>query len=631
MSLPNPPAGIQLQPATLSSGETRAQLSIGIGTSTAAGTYSLTIQGRSGAVTKQATLGVTVGKAGDLVVNWVVPTPGKAYTRGPLLLQFAVEGGSAEAVEILKDSSVLAKPTGAPFSFTWDTTQEAEGTYQLSVRATRGGATFISAPRTVVVDRTAPTVSSFLPARNAAAVGVNESIQVTFSEPMNPRTLTEESVQLTASDSAPISKSISLSADGKTVSVTPLEPLVAPNTIHVEFTNLVGTVITDLAGNEVVEMPAWSFSVPTWVPLGGAVSAVPGKTSAEGVVLKMDLNGQPVIAWAESDGTVKNIYVARWTGSNWLMLGAPLSGLVAAGTDAANPSLAIDSANQPIVVWDEATGEGMGRRLFVRKWAGNTWNALPSIPIVSSSEQLAKSAQLLIDANDNLIVHAIEQNPNNGIVMGFKLPTGGIDWIDLHPAQPANHFQAGSLSVAAAGSNVFTAYTAYDDATSRRAVVVLPNDAPPLGGIAIGQSTYTPTIAVDMNARPWLAWVQSNSSDALSDGSISWALWEGTQWSTPAVVSSASTGNAHPSIALGVGSPHVLAWSGVLGSERSILVRQWVDDTWKPLGGPLSALTTAGTPAFAPSVAMDRSARPVIAWTESDATAASVYVYQTNH
>ncbi|RYG20402.1 hypothetical protein EON82_20275, partial [bacterium] len=134
------------------------------------GAYTLTLQGKSGTVTKQATVSVTVGKAGDLVVNWVVPTPGKAYTRGPLLLQFTVEGGAAEQVEILKDTTVLVKPTGSPYSFTWDTTSEAEGTYQLSIRATRGGAVFTSAPRTVIVDRTAPTVASFLPAKDAVTV-----------------------------------------------------------------------------------------------------------------------------------------------------------------------------------------------------------------------------------------------------------------------------------------------------------------------------------------------------------------------------------------------------------------------------------------------------------------------------
>lgn len=629
MSLVSPPEGIHLQPFTLSAEKTRAKLSISIGAATTPGSYSLTLQGRSGAVTKQATLAVTVGKAGDLVVNWVVPTPGKAYTNGPLLLQFTVGGGSAEAVEILKDASVLAKPSGTPYSFTWDTTQEAEGTYQLSIRAIRGGATFLSTPRTVIVDRTAPTVSSFLPARNAAAVGVRESIQVTFSEPMNPLSVTEEMVRLTTSAGAPIPKAVSLSVDGKTLTVAPLNPLAPPDTVSVDLAPAVG-VLTDLAGNSVGSSIEWAFTVPMWLPLGGAISAVIGQTPAEGVVLKMDRNDQPVIAWSESDGTNKNIYVARWTGAAWSMLGAPLSGLSAVGTNAANPSLSFDSANQLVVAWDETTGNGMGRDVFARRWAGDSWTALPTVPLVSSTETLARSPRLAVDSTGTIALHMIEQSTGNARVRGFKLLPGGVSWIDLNPAQPSNHFFVGGVSVAATGANIFAAYSAYDDAVSRRGVSVLRNNAAPQGGVSIGTMALEPCIAVDASTHPWLAWTQSPSSDALSDGMIYWSRWEGSNWSTPALVSPTSTGNTGASLALGAGGPHILAWSGIVESERSILVSRWVSGSWQPLNAPLNALTVSGTPAFGPSVAMDVNAQPLIAWTEADATSASVYVVRLN-
>ena len=630
ISLVSPPEGIQLQPFTLSAEKTRATLSISIGAGTTPGAYSLTLQGRSGMVTKQATLAVTVGKAGDLVVNWVVPAPGKAYTNGPLLLQFTVGGGAAEAVEILKNTTVLAKPSGTPYSFTWDTTQEAEGTYQLSIRAIRGGATFLSTPRTVTVDRTAPTVSSFLPARNAAAVGVREPIQVTFSEPMNPLSVTEEPVRLTTSAGAPIPKAVSLTADGKTLTVAPLNPLAAPDTVSVDLEPAVG-VLTDLAGNSVGSSLEWAFTVPVWLPLGGAISAVTGQTPAEDVVLKLDRNDQPVIAWAESDGTNKNIHVARWTGAAWSMLGAPLSGLGAVGTNAANPSLAIDSTNRLVVAWDEATGNGLGRDIFARRWAGNSWTALPTIPLVSSTEILARSPRLAVDSTDTIAIYAIDQSPGGAKVRGFKLPPEGVSWVDLNPAQPSNHFFAGGVSVAVTGANVFTAYTAYDDAASRGGVAVLRNNAAPLGGVSIGTGPRTPSLAVDATAHPWLAWVESDSADGLSDGMIYWARWEGSNWSTQALINTPSTGNIGPSLVLGAGGPHILAWSGIVESERSILVSRWIDGSWKPLSAPLSAVTVSGTPAFGPSVAVDVNAQPLIAWMEADATTASAYVSRLNY
>ncbi|RYZ17775.1 MAG: hypothetical protein EOO70_00970 [Myxococcaceae bacterium] len=572
---------------------------------------------------------MTVGKAGDLMVNWVVPTPGKAYTNGPLLLQFTVEGGSAEAVEILKDASVLAKPTGTPFAYTWDTTQEAEGSYQLSVRAIRGGATFISAPRTVVVDRTAPTVSSFLPARNAAAVGVHESIQVTFSEPMNPRTLTDASVQVTASDSAPIDKSVNLSADGRTLTVTPINPLVAPNTLHVEFTNLVGLVITDLAGNEVVDMPAWSFSVPTWLPLGGAISAVPGNTSAEGVVLKMDRNDRPVVAWAESDGATKNIYVARWTGSAWSMLGAALNGLTAAGTNAANPSLVIDNSSAPLVAWDETTGNGAGRSIFISRWTGTTWESLPNPPFPSSSIAYPSNPQLTFDSSNSITIFTDFYDSTKFSTLGYMLPAQAQTWQAREPQENDYLFNPGGVSTTSSGLDTFIASSVFNDHHSTRGIAVFKNGDSYLGATTLGQNARNPSISADINGRPWVAWTEETNTPGV-DSKIHWARWEGSAWTTPMAISTRATGNENPSLALARGSPHILAWSGIADSERSIFVSQWLNNSWQILDPPLSALTVAGTPAVNPSVDLNASAQPFIAWAESDTGAANIYAVRLN-
>ncbi|NOK19383.1 Ig-like domain-containing protein [Corallococcus carmarthensis] len=628
-SLVSPPAGIEIQAFTLPKGETRATLSIRVGAGTVPGAYTLTLQGKSGSVTKQATLTVTVGKPGDLVVNWVVPTPGKAYTRGPLLLQFTVEGGAAEQVEILKDAAVLVKPTGSPYSFTWDTTQEAEGSYQLSIRATRGGAVFTSAPRTVIVDRTAPTVASFLPARDAATVGVHDSIQVTFSEPMNPLSVTAEAVGLKTGAGEAIARSVAISADGKTLTVTPLSALSAPSTVQVDLTAATG-ILTDLAGNGLASPPTWSFLVPTWLPVGGAISAVEGKTSVEDVVLKMDRDDQPVLAWVESDGSSKNIYVARWTGAAWSRVGSGLSGLVGIGTDAAHPALTITPQNQPVIAWDEASGNDVERILFLRQWTGSTWVSPPSAPLPTSSQEYSAFPALAYDTQGNLILHVCDADIYNSFVRGFSLAPLGTEWKDLHSAQPASHFNSGSISVAVSGDNIFTAYSTYNDATEKRSIAVLPNDAAPLGGITLGSNARTPSLAVDASLQPWVAWTQSESIDPNTDGQIYWSRWNGGTWASPQNISATSTGNSHPSIALGTGAPHVLAWSGVINTERNILISQWNTNSWQTLDTQLNSLTAPGTPAFNPSVAMNSAAQPLVAWIEADTNAASIYVARIN-
>ncbi|RKH48597.1 hypothetical protein D7Y23_19725 [Corallococcus sp. AB050B] len=627
-SLLSPPAGIELQPFTLPMGETRGTLNIRVGAGTVPGPYTLTLQGKNGTVTKQATVSVTVGKPGDLVVNWVVPTPGKAYTRGPLLLQFTVEGGAAEQVEILKDTTVLVKPTGSPYSFIWDTTSEAEGSYQLSIRATRGGAAFISTPRTVIVDRTAPTVASFLPAKDAAYVGVHEAIQVTFSEPMNPNSVTESAVGLKTGTGAAIAKSVALSADGRTLTVTPMSALSAPSTVQVDLT-AAASALTDLAGNAVASAPTWSFSVPTWLPLGGAVSAVGGATSTESVVLKMDHDDRPVLAWAESDGSSKNIYVSRWNGDAWLMLGAPLSGFAAIGTNAAAATLAIDGTGAPVVAWEETTGSGDGRSVFVRRWTGVTWESLPS-PTPPSSLDTLFDPSLAIGPDNTIHLFTGRHDTAKFSIVCYQSSTPASSWQQPWGLREDPYlFNPASAASVASGGDVFVAATVFDDHTSTRNIAVYKNKDPYLGGTTLGHGSGTPSLDADSNGRPWVAWSEFDSVPE-SDGQIYWARWEGSSWTSPIAVNTRSTGNATPSLALAKGGPHVLAWSGIIDSERSILVSQWSTNSWQTMNAPLNALSASGTPATGPSVTLNSAAQPFVAWTEADASAASIYVVRIN-
>ncbi|NNB84594.1 Ig-like domain-containing protein [Corallococcus exiguus] len=632
-SLVSPPAGIELQSSTLPKGETRATLSIRVGAGTVPGAYTLTLQGKSGTVTKQATLTVTVGKPGDLLVNWVVPTPGKAYTRGPLLLQFTVEGGAADNVELLKDATVLVKPTGSPYSFTWDTSSEAEGTYQLSIRATRGGAVFTSAARTVIVDRTAPMVASFLPAKDAATVGVRDSIQVTFSEPMNPNSVTEAAVGLKTGTGNAIAKSVALSADGQTLTVTPLSALTAPSTVQVDLTAAT-SALTDLAGNGVVSAPAWSFSVPTWLPVGGAVSAEAGATPAGEVVLKLDLEGQPIIAWTESDGVARNVYVARWTGTAWSILGGALNGLVAAGTDAGHPTLLIDKSNQPIVAWHENSGDGKINNIFSRKWTGSNWETLPSLtlPYYPGYEFLG-SPTLGLEETGTLSLYANYANDGEALIRHYRLSSGAISWSLSTLPIASGHSRAQDPSALISGTKTFTAYSIFDfngGGDGIRGIAVSENDGLPLGSRLLGAAAMSPTLSIDGNGRPWVAWIESSSSQPSSDGQIYWARWEGNAWSAATLVSNSTTGNSKPVMTMRKGAPHVLAWSGILASERSIFVSRWITDHWQQIGYPLTALTNTSTPATSPSIELDVAGTPIVAFVEEAASSASVYTFRLN-
>lgn len=115
-------------------------------------------------------------------------------------------------------------------------------------------------------------------------IPLNANIVVQFSEPMNPLTITANSVQVSFTSAAsqfsvPVSGALALSSDLRTVTFTPVQPL-APNSTH---TVTLGSSITDLAGNTLLPPTSGSFTTGVQAtdttPLTVVVSPVNGDTN----------------------------------------------------------------------------------------------------------------------------------------------------------------------------------------------------------------------------------------------------------------------------------------------------------------------------------------------------------------
>ena len=116
--------------------------------------------------------------------------------------------------------------------------------------------TFQTAPEP---DTTRPTIVLTAPANNATAVAVNAGITATFSEDMNPATLSTSSFSVVdTSLGTAVSGRVSYAANGRTVVFTPTTPASLP--ANSAFTATVTTAAADLAGNALAANVAWSFT-----------------------------------------------------------------------------------------------------------------------------------------------------------------------------------------------------------------------------------------------------------------------------------------------------------------------------------------------------------------------------------
>ncbi|MFP2924161.1 Ig-like domain-containing protein [Pyxidicoccus sp. 3LG] len=632
VTLANPPTGISAQPATIPAGSTSTSLSVEVTTSAAPVPTVLTVRADSGTLSQMTNVTLNVVKLGDLAVRWATPSESTSYVNGALPFEVVVEGGTPDAVELLRDSTLLIRLTEPPYTFTWETTSEAEGEYQLTARAARGASSFTSAARTVVVDRTPPSIVTLTPAVSAANVSVRETPQVTFSESMKSSTVMASNAELSVIGGPALDTALSLSQDGQRLTLTPNTALPVSSAFRVRL-GTTSQPLTDLAGNALAPTDAWTFSVPAWLPLGGAISASPGGTSAENVDMKLDGNGQPVIAWSESDGASVNIHVARWDGSSWQPLGSALSGIGGTGTDAANPTLHVDATGQIRVAWDESIGVGQGRNIYARKWNNGSWEDLPGIPLSGDSERLVNHPALAMTQEGTLFMYLSYYDGAISKITGFRLGVGASTWMALGVQSPADHFSSGECAVTAQGANVFSAYNTYLDSMETRGIGVLRNHTQPLGsGLVVSPSDSAArrlAISVNKTGTPLVAWEESLKDG--SSGRIYFTQWLGSSWQMPEHISSNATSNSEPSVAIGSADIPIIAWSGVSGSERTIFVSRRSETTWELIGPALNAYTETNTPAFAPSLVLDSTGQPIVAWHENAGSTASIHVYRYNH
>src|SRR5207249_3858017 len=108
------------------------------------------------------------------------------------------------------------------------------------------------AERSFTPDTTRPTVSATVPANAATGVAINQQIAVTFSEAMDPSTITPVTFTLKQGTTA-VAGTVSYA--GVTATFNPVSTL-APNTT---YTAAVTTGARDLAGNALASNFVWSF------------------------------------------------------------------------------------------------------------------------------------------------------------------------------------------------------------------------------------------------------------------------------------------------------------------------------------------------------------------------------------
>jgi hypothetical protein len=514
-----------------------------------------------------ALLTALVGCAGSAEPSVAITSPSATvYTNGDLTVQLNV-GGTPDRVELHVDGELLVV-LGAPYAYTWATANHEEGSYALTAVARSGGQSVTSAARTVVIDRTRPTVTGRTPAPNGANVWHADPIVVSFSEPVRATTVSGGSVVLERVGGAPVATTLELGSDGTSLTILLTESIDVPADLRLSL----GDAITDLAGNALVAPEPWSWNLPFWQWLGGERLVVEPELTPSSSALALTPDGRPVVTWLEERLNTQppsDVQAALWTGDEWLPLGGRLNGDDRVGPMYSLAAGAVDGTGTPFVSWVSTTSAREG---WVHRWDGSSWQPVGGGTFTGASEATGTVA-VAIDSEGHPVVAWVARVAAgaDGTEVRVSRWTGS-DWVQLGTPRRRNA-ERGSL---------------------------------------------LPHVVLGADGRAVVAWSERVDDTPQSAWAVNVDRWTGVDWEQlgGSLGSAPATAYlARLAVVPSTGELFLGYVSGQSGDQR-YAVRRWDSGTqsWQSLGTLRSA---SATTVYAGSLAVDPSGRPVATWTET--------------
>lgn len=481
--------------------------------------------------------------------------------------------------------------------FAWDLTGFRDGSYTLVGRAVKGPDRADSQPRTVVIDRTAPRMTTFSPAANVE-VDRNTTFTVNFDEPVNalPFTL-NDAVKFTvlasgATTPVEIAATITLNTAGTRLTVTPSAAL------PIGVAGLSWGGLSDAAANAITGTVAVTWNVARSSPLG-ADFALGGVNDI--FSMAADAGGVPhIVRKVQGSG---DLQAMRFDGDQFVPLG-PVVNERAAGVSS---GIAIDSSGSVFVALTQRDGANLNAEVLVRRFvaASNTWQTVVAPFAIPERNINVTNPALAIDSLNRLVLgfiggpggRILETHRFDGTVWSAlgTITNGAIDF--TLAIKPDNNPVIAHLS--SPGPFAQQVRVARHDGSAWVAM------GGPLDGT--GDSTQglgRPSVAIAGDGQPWVVWRHGFSSSAPTSTLV---RFDGTAFVGVTVVPTLVPGNNSPALGFLNGDP-VLASvfrSGGLG------VLRLRNSVWEPaafIGQPGGTIGVTLAPAPGNSVLIGMSA-----------------------
>ncbi|MFC1611425.1 hypothetical protein ACFL6C_10730 [Myxococcota bacterium] len=309
---------------------------------------------------------------------------------------------------------------------------------------------------------------------------------------------------------------------------------------------------------------------------GGGVSNTGGTITS--VAVAVGISDEPFVAWTSDLTGNDEIYLTRFDGTLWTELGGSGTGPGLSNTPGTStaPVVVANAAGQPIVAWEDDSHGNC--EIYVRFFDGAGWQELGG-----GSATAGGISNTLADSKSPTMTPGSAGRPilawaESGEI--YLLHWDGAAWQEVGP----NSASAGGVS----------------------------NDA---------SFSVSPTVALDGQGRPVLAWAGGNSE-------ILVRRYDGVAWQEVGPGSASSTGisgtsgvSIQPSIAIDpVTDEPIVAWQDRTDGNDQIYVRGFDGTTWQELGVESASgggISNTAVHSKEPTITIDPTGRPVVVWEDT--------------
>jgi microcompartment protein CcmK/EutM len=317
----------------------------------------------------------------------------------------------------------------------------------------------------------------------------------------------------------------------------------------------------------------------------------------------VDGNGNAVIAWTRYDGANNRVQVRRRTTSGSLSAVQTIS---AAGQSASSVHLAVDSSGNALVVWERYDGAHYRIQARRRTAGGN----LSSVQTLSAAGQNAFDPHVAMDSSGNaVVVWRRYDGANDRIQVRRRTPSGALSAVQTLSAAGRPAFGP-QVAVDPAG-NAVVSWERYDGADSRiqvRRRTASGNLSAVQTLSATGQGASQSQVAVDKVGNAIVAWMVYDGAHYRVQVVRRTA---GGALSEVKTLSAAGQDGIGPQLAVDGGGNAVVTWQQFDGAHARILARR--RSTAGNLG-EVQTLSAAGHDAVGHEVAIDGSGNAVVTW-----------------